>query len=88
MALNATYLRPEIQNELIATCGEIIQKKLVDKINYAKCFSVLVDETTDISRQEQMSICVRYTNQNDNICMYITRRFFVLCQLRVQQENI
>ncbi|XP_011859000.1 PREDICTED: uncharacterized protein LOC105556511, partial [Vollenhovia emeryi] len=67
MMLNATYLSPDIQNELIATCGEIIQNKLVDKINSAKYFSILVDETTDISRQEQMSICVRYTEPKDDI---------------------
>lgn len=67
MTLNAMYLSPDIQNELIATCGEIIQNKLVDKINSAKCFSVLIDETTNISRQQQMSICVRYTGPKNDI---------------------
>lgn len=54
--LNATYLSPTIQNELIAVCGEIIQTQLVQVINFAKCFSILADKTTDISRQEKMSI--------------------------------
>lgn len=59
MTLNATYLSPTTQNELIAICGEIIQNKIVQGLNSAKFFSILVDETTDVSRQEQMSICVR-----------------------------
>jgi len=33
------------------------------KINKSKCFSVLVDETTDISCFEQLSLCVRYLEQ-------------------------
>lgn len=34
--------------------------KLVDMINSAECFTVLTDETTDISTNEQLSIGVRY----------------------------
>lgn len=56
-----------IQNNFINICGKIIQDQLVDKINQAKCFSVLVDETTDISRVEQLSLCVRYLENNLNI---------------------
>ena len=37
-------------------------------INQAKCFSVfIVDETTDVSRVEQLSSCVRYLDNNLNI---------------------
>ncbi|KAJ8909917.1 hypothetical protein NQ315_017221 [Exocentrus adspersus] len=38
--------------------------KLVSKINEAGPFSVLVDETTDISTTEQLTLCVRYVNEN------------------------
>ncbi|XP_050063088.1 zinc finger MYM-type protein 1-like [Aphis gossypii] len=38
----------------------IIDYKIVDRVNEAKCFTVLVDETSDIAGIEQVSICVRY----------------------------
>ncbi|KAL4148749.1 hypothetical protein QTP88_002913 [Uroleucon formosanum] len=51
---NATYLSPEIQNEVINACSNMIIEQLVSKINSAKCFTVLADETTDISGIEQL----------------------------------
>lgn len=57
---NARYISPSIQNELIAICGELIRKRICNRVNDSKWFSVLADETTDISGKEQMSICLRY----------------------------
>lgn len=37
----------------------------MDKINESKCFSILVDETTDVSNIEQLSLCVRYVDNSD-----------------------
>lgn len=62
---NSMYLSPEIQNELINIIGQYIQQKIVAKINKSKFFTVLADETTDISRIEQFSLCVRYLDNND-----------------------
>jgi len=54
------YISPFIQNEIINCCGDIIFKKLVKEINESGYFSVLSDETTDVSVKEQLTICVRY----------------------------
>lgn len=35
-------------------------KKLVNNVNDSGCFSVLADETTDVSVLEQLTLCVRY----------------------------
>jgi hypothetical protein len=35
-------------------------QKLVTKMNKAKFFSVLADETTDVSTVEQFFLCVRF----------------------------
>lgn len=48
------YTSPTIQNEFI----ELMAKKVIKKIFY----SVIIDETTDLSKLEQLSICVRYAN--------------------------
>jgi len=52
------YTSPIIQNEIIQSCNTILLRKLVNVINKSKCFSVLADETTDISTKEQLSIRV------------------------------
>lgn len=57
---NAMYTSPVIQNDLIMLCGEFIQAKIVEKVKSAKFFSILVDETTDVSTAQQMVLCVRY----------------------------
>ncbi|XP_060862570.1 zinc finger MYM-type protein 1-like [Metopolophium dirhodum] len=54
------YLSPQIQNEIITICGDILIKKLVDKVNESKCFLAMADETTDVLVSEQLTICVRY----------------------------
>lgn len=59
----------KIQNEMIIACGDIIQKKnSKKKINDSQCFSILADETTDISTNEQLTLCVRYLDTQNNIC--------------------
>lgn len=46
---NATYISLDIQNEVINTINSLVIKKLVTKINQAKCFTILADETTDVA---------------------------------------
>ena len=57
---NARYLHYEIQNEIIHICGDQIINVLLKQINDSEYFSVLADETTDISGIEQLNICIRY----------------------------
>lgn len=60
------YLSPGIQNQFINICNDIL-KKIVIKVNEAQCFSVLADETTDISTSEQLTLCVRYIDSVGNL---------------------
>lgn len=60
--VNATYTSWRTQNEIISACNNIILKKLVSKVNAAKCFAVLADETSDIAGIEQLSLCARYVD--------------------------
>lgn len=59
---NATYLSPTIQNEIIEICGNLITKKLVTDINKTCCFTILCDETLDVSGIEQLFLWARYIN--------------------------
>lgn len=62
-AKNATFLSPDTQNEIITICGNIIQKTIVDRVNNAKSFSILADETTDASNAETLSLSVRFIEE-------------------------
>jgi len=67
-AKNATYLSGKIQNEIIQIYGQIVQSKIVDKVNKSQSFSILADETTDVAgiEQEQLSLSVRYFDKEKN----------------------
>lgn len=59
MRLNSTYISPEIQNEIINIIGSYITDQIVEEVNSSCGFSVLADETTDVSHKEQLTLCVR-----------------------------
>nr|CAH7767474.1 unnamed protein product [Callosobruchus chinensis] len=64
----ANYISPRIQNELINSCNAIIVNTLIKKVNASRSFCILADETADISGVEQLSLCVRYLdNETSNI---------------------
>jgi len=50
----ATYTSSSVQNEIIKIGGDLIQENILTKIKNSKFFSVLVDETQDISRLERL----------------------------------
>lgn len=59
-ASNATYISKTTQNQLIDVCKEEIQETISARVRNAKFFSILFDETTDISHTEQLSLSFRY----------------------------
>lgn len=60
---NARYLSPKIQNELIKINADLIRKSIVDECNASLFWSIMVDETTDVSTKERVSICVQYVKE-------------------------
>lgn len=61
------YISPEIINELIGEMGRSVLRKLLDCIRTALWFSILADEATDISHNEQMSLSIRWVDDNFEI---------------------
>jgi hypothetical protein len=59
---NATYISPKIQNEIFATCGDIIVEDITNRITQSGFFSILADKTTDIGGMAQLSLCIRYVD--------------------------
>ncbi|GBM52843.1 hypothetical protein AVEN_154174-1 [Araneus ventricosus] len=54
------YTSSFIQNEIINTFCHLIQSQIVRNVRKSIFYSVLADETTDISQIEQFCLCVRY----------------------------
>lgn len=67
-ANNALYSSPRVQNEIISVIGKQIQDRIVSEVNKTVFFSVLADETSDISQTEQFSLCVRFVDP-DTLCI-------------------
>ena len=64
---NATYISPDIQNQIIDAIGKmIIQKDIINEILHARYYSILVDEVTS-HNQELMPLVIRFVDRNCNI---------------------
>ena len=63
---NATYMSPDIQNQVIQVLGDHMLHKILINVKEAKCFSVITDEVTDSSNKEQLAVVLRYVNPTDN----------------------
>ena len=51
-------------------------QKIVSGINSAKCFSILADETTDISTTDIFSLCVRHVDETE---VEVREQFYSPC---------
>ena len=51
-----------IRNSLLNVLGNIIRKKIYSEVREAGAYSILCDETKDYSKQEQLSLIIRYVD--------------------------
>ena len=56
---NTLYTCPSIQNDLLKLMGKMVQTIVCCKVREAGLFSILVDETKDISKKEQITFVLR-----------------------------
>ena len=64
---NAKYTSHRIQNEIISLCGNQIRNNIMTSIKAAGVYSVLADESADVSCTEQVAICIRYAKKEDKV---------------------
>lgn len=55
-----SFLTGDIQNELLSLMHNDLLRQVIKKIKQSPYFGVILDETTDVSTKEQVSICLRY----------------------------
>uniref|UniRef100_A0A669BDB9 TTF-type domain-containing protein n=1 Tax=Oreochromis niloticus TaxID=8128 RepID=A0A669BDB9_ORENI len=59
-AKNALYTSKTIQNEIVSCLAEMVAEEIIREVKDSGQFSVIVDETKDVSKSEQISFIVRY----------------------------
>ncbi|CAF5124080.1 unnamed protein product, partial [Rotaria socialis] len=50
--------------ELLEATSEVIDKQILTKIRESRIISIMADEGTDINHHRNLSICIRYCNQD------------------------
>ena len=58
------YTSADVQNEILKTMAFHVLSDVADKIRLAPFFSVMVDETTDVSNKEQVVLCCRWVDES------------------------
>lgn len=62
---NLTYISHRTQNEMLESMSATLKSVISQEINEASCFSIITDETADISGIEQLSICIQFLKENN-----------------------
>ena len=61
--IHAQWTSPDIQNELIDIVAKQVQSLITSEARASGPISIIIDETSDISRLEQVSFCLRYVKE-------------------------
>ncbi|WOL10055.1 zinc finger MYM-type protein 1-like [Canna indica] len=70
---NNQLIDPIIQQDIISACAKETTKVIIDDLG-DEYFSILVDESSDISQKEQLAICLRFVDR----CGRVTEWFLGL----------
>ncbi|KAL4090205.1 hypothetical protein QTP88_025104 [Uroleucon formosanum] len=79
---NARYLHHSIQKELIHIMASMIINKISSELEKSMYFAIMIDETKDITKTEQLSVVVRYYYNNE-----IKERFLGFTPLKNLDAN-
>ena len=57
---NASLLGHEYQNAMLKVLADSVLESIVEEVKAARYFTIIVDETKDVSKKEQMTFVLRY----------------------------
>ena len=74
---HAQWTSPVIQNELLQIIADLIRERITNDVRTSGWYGIILDETSDISRTEQVSLCLSFalngTNKEAFIGFYSTK---------------
>ena len=56
------------QNLILTCCYDIMAETIIGKVKEVKINSIICDDTFDASNRGNLSFCLRYVNDNGDIC--------------------
>lgn len=71
------YLSPKTQNELINIIGLKVNSHILNSIKENKYFSMILDSTPDVTRNEQMTLVLRHVLLNERTQKYGIKESFI-----------
>ncbi|KAK0134421.1 Zinc finger MYM-type protein 1 [Merluccius polli] len=74
--IHSKQKQPITQNDIISAFATYVRGESLKEMDESKTFSILLDETTDVSHVEQVSFVVRFVHQ-----MEIKERFLQVCDV-------
>ncbi|XP_021737698.1 zinc finger MYM-type protein 1-like [Chenopodium quinoa] len=64
---NCQLTSPKVQKDIINACAKETTKAMLEDID-GGLFSILADESADVSDKEQLALCLRYVNRKGEVC--------------------
>jgi len=58
------YTSPEIQNEILKLIALQVLREVAANLHSTTFYTIMVDETTDVSNDEQVVLCLRWVDDN------------------------
>lgn len=73
------WLSHDVENEMLQRLSHTVLRQIADDVRRDGYYAIIVDETTDVSTVEQVSICIRHVDDDWNVSedfvgMYATER--------------
>ncbi|CAL4240950.1 unnamed protein product [Meganyctiphanes norvegica] len=96
------WTSPTVQNELLSILADHVLQRIVCDVKESKKFSIILDETSDISKTEQVALCLSYiangtkketfvgfyeTKSTEGVVLYELVKQ-AICDLNLNLENI
>ena len=69
IAKNATYMSDKTNQEMVFIISEVIEQKILNEMNRSEHFALMIDETTDCTTTEQMTIHGRFIHADSGELM-------------------
>ncbi|XP_065831995.1 zinc finger protein 862-like [Oscarella lobularis] len=65
---NALYTSEQSIHEMIVVLAEVIENDILSKVRKSKFYSIMLDETTDCTVTEQLSVHARFIDEEGKLC--------------------
>jgi hypothetical protein len=84
---NATYMSPDIQNEVISALADVAIEIIVSSAQSSFSYAVMADETKDKQGIVNLAVALRYLPQHDDVKQTPTERCIAIVSLHEQNAQ-